>query len=78
VPGLDAESVEVGLDPGASTEVTPTIDTADGDAGEYTATIATADDEATASVEVTPADEAAFAVDIAGQATRSPRARTWR
>jgi len=64
VPGLGTESVEVELDAGESATETLTLGTAAGDAGEYTATVATDDDEATASVAVDPADEAALAVDI--------------
>jgi len=69
VGDLGAESVEVALDAGESTIETLTVDTATGDAGEYTATVATDDDEVTASVEVTAAT-ATFTVDIAG--TNSP------
>lgn len=62
VPDLGADATELSLDGGESTEETLAVGTGEGDAGEYTATVASEDDED--STDVTVFAEASFAVDI--------------
>jgi hypothetical protein len=62
VPGLGANETNVTLAGGASTEVGLSVETAAGDAGNYTVTVASADDQASQNVTVTQAE--AFLVEI--------------
>jgi hypothetical protein len=70
---LGTDSTSVTLDGGASTDVTLFVGTNIGDAGEYTATVSSADDSATASVTVS--GDAEFVVSDAS-ATYDPSAET--
>jgi hypothetical protein len=68
VPGLGQDSTDLTLAGGESTTETLAVSTADGDAGEYTATVQSDDDSDTATVTVN--ESANFAVTISG--TNSP------
>jgi hypothetical protein len=67
VGGLGTDTTSVELDGSSSTEVTLSVATGAGDAGEYTATVASQDDTATANATVLAPDE--FEVDIVGTTT---------
>ncbi len=62
VPGLGGDETNVTLAGGASTEVGFSVETAAGDAGNYTVTVASADDQASQNVTVTQPE--AFLVEI--------------
>ena len=62
VESLGSDQTDVTLDGGESTEESLSVDTTAGDAGEYTATVASDDD--TASTDVTVLESAAFDVEI--------------
>jgi len=61
VPGVGTDSTTISLGSGGTTSVTLSVATVDGDAGDYTATVSTDNDTATASVSVLA--DAAFNLD---------------